>query len=379
MKPKLYLSSPHMSGNEMKYIEEAFDQNWVAPLGPNVDEFEKSLAKYCGVKHAAALSSGTAAIHLALIMLGVERGDEVIAPSFTFSATVNPIVYQCATPVLIDSESGTWNMNPELLGKAIKDKRQKGKAKSIKAVIGVNLYGMPAKWDEIREIANKYEIPVIEDAAESLGSRYKGKMSGSMGKFGILSFNGNKIITTSGGGALLSDDEPFIKRARFLSTQARDQAPHYQHSYIGYNYRMSNVLAGIGRGQMEVIEDRVKKRRENNSFYKENLGKYDGINFLEEPGEEYFSNHWLTTILLDPLKIRKTPEELQLALEKENIESRPLWKPMHLQPVFASCPAYLNGSSEELFNKGLCLPSGSNMTDDDRERVVETIVKFLKL
>lgn len=379
MKPKLYLSSPHMSGNEMKYIKEAFDQNWVAPLGPNVDEFEKSLAKYCGVRHAAALSSGTAAIHLALIMLGVEKDDEVIASSFTFSATVNPIVYQSATPVLIDSEPGTWNMDPELLEKAIKDKRQKGKGKSIKAIIGVNLYGMPAKWDEILEIANKYDIPVIEDAAESLGSRYKGKMCGSMGKFGILSFNGNKIITTSGGGALLSDDEALIRRARFLSTQARDKAPHYQHSAIGYNYRMSNVVAGIGRGQIEVIDERVRQRRAINSWYREILKDIPGIEFHTEPSKEYFSNYWLTCIVIDPHKTGKTREELQAAFEKENIESRPLWKPMHLQPVFASCPAYLNGTSEALFNKGLCLPSGSNLTDEDRERVLGVMQKFLNL
>jgi dTDP-4-amino-4,6-dideoxygalactose transaminase len=307
-------------------------------------------------------------------MLGVEKGDEVIASSFTFSATVNPIVYQCATPVLIDSEPGTWNMDPELLEQAIKDKRQKGKDKNIKAIIGVNLYGMPAKWKEILDIASKYNIPVIEDAAESLGSRYNGKMCGSMGKFGILSFNGNKILTTSGGGALLSDDEALIKRARFLSTQARDHAPHYQHSHIGYNYRLSNVLAGIGRGQMEVIEQRVRQRRENFNFYKKHLGNTEGISFLEEPGDEYFSNHWLTTILMEPSKTGKTREELQLALEKENIESRPLWKPMHLQPVFSSCPAYVNGTSEGLFKIGICLPSGSNMSDDDRARVLESVI-----
>jgi len=387
-KQRIYLSSPHMSGGEMKYIKEAFDQNWVAPLGPNVDNFEKVLADYTGVKHVAALSSGTAAIHLALILLGVKPGDEVIASTFTFSATINPIVYLGATPVLVDSEPGTWNMDPDLLEEVIKDKRQKlrngvtksrkagTKDKSIKAIIGVNLYGMPARWKEILAIADKYEIPVIEDAAESLGSQYDRKICGSIGKFGILSFNGNKIITTSGGGALVSDDGNLIARARFLATQARDKAPHYQHSQIGYNYRMSNVLAGIGLGQMEVIDKRVEQRRNNFNFYKKNLGNIEGIAFLEEPDKSYFSNYWLTTILIDPAKAGKTREDLQTALEKENIESRPLWKPMHQQPVFSPCPAYLNGTSDELFAKGLCLPSGSNMTDEDRERVLSIIINF---
>jgi dTDP-4-amino-4,6-dideoxygalactose transaminase len=373
-----------MGGTEQKYISEAFDTNWIAPLGPNVDAFEESLARYCGVKHAAALSSGTAAIHLALIILGVEPGDEVIASSFTFSATVNPIVYQKATPVLIDSEPGTWNMDPELLEKAIQGRKpnkteglQDRKTARPKAIIVVHLYGMPANMDRIMGIANRYEIPVIEDAAEALGSRYYNKPAGSFGKMSILSFNGNKIITTSGGGALLSNDKELITKARFLATQARDSAPHYQHSQIGYNYRMSNILAGIGRGQMEVIEERVKRRRDTYNFYKENLGKYEGIKFLEEPGESYFSNRWLTTVIIDPSKTGISRETLQIELEKENIESRPLWKPMHLQPVFSSCPAYVNGTSEELFNKGLCLPSGSNMSDEDRQRVLDVIIKCL--
>jgi dTDP-4-amino-4,6-dideoxygalactose transaminase len=376
MKSKIYLSSPHMGGGEQKYIKEAFDTNWVAPLGPNLNAFENTLAEFCGVKHAAVLSSGTAAIHLALIILGVERGDEVIASSFTFSATINPIVYLGATPVLVDSEPETWNMEPGLLEAAIKDRLKKGK--KPKAIIPVHLYGMPASLDKIMEIANRYEIPLIEDAAEALGSRYLNKPVGSFGKLGILSFNGNKIITTSGGGALISNDEEIVAKTRFLSTQAREKAPYYQHSKIGYNYRMSNVLAGIGRGQMEVIDERVRMRRDNYIFYKRNLQKFEGISFLEEPDKTYYSNHWMIAILVDPTKTGITCEKLYYELEKENIESRPLWKPMHLQPVFSSCPAYLNGNSEDYFNQGLCLPSGSNMSDEDRQRVLETILKCLK-
>ena len=374
---RIYLSSPHMSGEEMKYIKKAFDQNWVAPLGPNVDAFEESLARYCGVKHAAALSSGTAAIHLGLIILGVEQGDEVIASSFTFSATINPIVYQKALPVLVDCEPKTWNMDPQLLETAIKDRIKKGK--KPKAIIPVHLYGMPANMGEIMKIADSYEIPVIEDAAEALGSRYMDKPVGTFGKMGILSFNGNKIITTSGGGALISNNKEMISKARFLSTQARDRAPHYQHSQIGYNYRMSNILAGIGRGQMEVVEERVGKRRDNFLFYKNNIGIHEGIRFLEEHDKSYFSNHWLTTIQIDPSKTGTTRETLQMNLEEENIESRPLWKPMHLQPIFAAYPAYLNGTSEDLFNKGLCLPSGSNMSDEDLQRILVVLRKSLNL
>ncbi len=376
-KKRIYLSSPHMGGTELKYVNDAFNTNWVAPLGPNVDAFEHSLADYCGIKHAAALSSGTAAIHLALIILGIKPGDEVIASSFTFSATVNPIVYTGAIPVLIDSEPHTWNMDPDLLEKAIIDRRSGNSGRKVKAIIVVHLYGMPANIERIMEIANKYEIPVIEDAAEALGSKFRGTQVGTFGKAGILSFNGNKIITTSGGGALISNDKEIIDRARFLATQARDKAPHYQHSHIGYNYRMSNVLAGIGLGQMEVIDERVKARRKNFLFYKEHLLKYKGISFLEEPGKSYFSNYWLTTILLDPAETGVTREDLQAALENENIESRPLWKPMHLQPVFSSCPAYVNGTSEELFKNGLCLPSGSNLTDQDRSEIMDVITKTL--
>lgn len=365
-----------MSGGEIRYINEAFHQNWVAPLGPNVDAFEKNVAEYCGVKHAAALCSGTAAIHLALMLLGVERHDEVIVSSFTFSATVNPIVYQAAIPVLVDCESETWNMDPDLLEHTIQDQVRKKKLKP-KAIIIVHLYGMPAKIDEIMAIANKYDIPVIEDAAEALGSKYNGRSLGSFGRFGILSFNGNKIITTSGGGALISDDGTLITEARFLSTQARDDAPHYQHSRIGYNYRMSNILAGIGRGQMEVIKDRITKRRAINKWYRNLLKDAQGVTFQIEPSDKYFSNYWLTCILIDPEKSRIDREKLRLSLEKANIESRPLWKPMHLQPVFAGSPCYVKGTSEELFNKGLCLPSGTNMTVSDFERIAEVLIKEL--
>lgn len=375
MRPKIWLSTPHMGTTEQKYIKEAFDTNWIAPLGHNVDAFEDSIIRYSNVKHAVALSTGTAAIHLALIVLGVEQGDEVIASTFTFSATINPIVYLGAKPVLVDSEPDTWNMSPYLLREAIKDRLSKGK--KPKAIIPVHLYGMPANMDEIMEIANQYEIPVIEDAAEALGSRYNNKQLGSFGLMAIFSFNGNKIITTSGGGALISNDEELITRARFLSTQARDDAPYYQHSVIGYNYRMSNVLAGIGRGQMEFMEERLTQRRNNYFFYKRSLEKYEGVSILEEPDKKYFSNHWLNAILIDPKKTGITLHTVQKELERENIESRRLWKPMHLQPVFSSCPAYLNGVSEDLFNKGICIPSGSNLTDEDRYRVLKVITKSL--
>ncbi|MBN1386923.1 MAG: aminotransferase class I/II-fold pyridoxal phosphate-dependent enzyme [Bacteroidales bacterium] len=378
MKKRIYLSSPHMSGGEMKYINEAFKQNWIAPLGPNVNAFEKTLAGYCGVEHAAALSSGSAAIHLALVMLGVCQGDEVIASSFTFSATVNPIKYLGATPVLIDSEPETWNMDPCLLELALKERRAKGVEHRVKAIIVVHLYGMPAKMDEIIEIADRYEIPVIEDAAEALGSRYENKHVGSIGIMAVLSFNGNKIITTSGGGALISNDKELIEKARFLSTQARDKAPYYQHSQVGYNYRMSNVLAGIGRGQMEAINMRVQQRRDNYEFYFQNLKGIPGISFLEEPSDKFYSNRWLTTILIDPSEAGISCWDLQDECKKENIETRPLWKPMHMQPVFSSCPSYVNGVSSELFNQGLCLPSGSNMTDEDRGRILEVISIKLK-
>src|ERR1035437_97456 len=373
MNNKLWLSSPHMGGSEMKYINEAFDTNWIAPLGPNVTSFENELGEYLKIKHVAALTSGTAAIHLALIILGVKAGDEVISSSFTFSATINPIAYQGATPVLIDSEEESWNMSPELLEKAIKKRLEKGK--KPKAIIIVHLYGMPAKIVELMKIANKYDIPVIEDAAEALGSKVGNKACGTFGVMGILSFNGNKIITTSGGGALVSDNNDYIKKARFLSTQARDLAPYYQHSQIGYNYRMSNVLAGIGRGQLEVIDDRIAKRRSNYEFYYKNLKHLKGISFLQEENPS-FSNRWLTTIIVDPQKTNSIScKDIQQALEKDNIESRPLWKPMHLQPIFKDSPSFTNGVSERLFKFGLCLPSGSNMNENDLERVLLTINK----
>lgn len=367
MSSKIWLSSPHMGGSEQKYVNEAFDTNWIAPLGPHVDGFEADLASYTNSKFAAALSSGTAAIHLALIMLGVKPGDEVICQSMTFSASANPIAYMGATPVFVDSEETTWNMCPDALMEAIKDRIAKGK--KPKAIIPVHLYGMPAQMERIMAIANEYDIPVIEDAAEALGSKIGHQSAGTFGLLGILSFNGNKIITTSGGGALISDNEDYIKKSRFLATQARDAAPHYQHSEIGYNYRMSNVCAAIGRGQMEVLDKHIDLRRNNFARYKTMLENIDGVTMLEEPAGS-FSNRWLSAILVDPLKTNGvTREDIRLALEKDNIESRPLWKPMHLQPVFENTPYYGGQISEQLFNNGLCLPSGSNLEMTDLERV----------
>jgi dTDP-4-amino-4,6-dideoxygalactose transaminase len=364
---KIWLSLPHMGGGEKKYIDKAFKDNYIAPLGPNVDGFEQDLCQFTGAKYTAALSSGTAALHLALILAGVDRGDEVICQSFTFSASANPIVYQGATPVFVDSEADTWNICPDTLETAIKARLKKGK--KVKAVIPVYLYGMPAKINEIIEVCSRYSIPVIEDAAEALGSTYRGKQLGTFGKFGILSFNGNKIITTSGGGALISEDETLILKARNISTQARDQAPHYQHSQIGYNYRMSNICAGIGRGQMEVIADRVEQRRKNYSIYKEQLSDIPNIQFLDEPAGCY-SNRWLSCILLDSFKQK---ERLRLALESENIESRPLWKPMHLQPIFKDSPYYGGKIAESLFERGLCLPSASNLTMEQISKIIYII------
>jgi dTDP-4-amino-4,6-dideoxygalactose transaminase len=377
MKPKIWLSSPHMTGEEMKYINEAFSTNWIAPLGPNVDKFEKNLANYLSISDCAALSSGTAAIHLALINIGVKPGDEVICSSFTFAASANPIVYLGATPVFVDSEPETWNMDPALLEEAIKDRIKSGK--KPKAIIVVDLYGMPAKLDEISAIASKYNILLIEDAAEAIGSEYNGKKCGSFGDIGILSFNGNKIITTSGGGALVSKNKEFVDNTRFLSTQAADKAVHYQHSHIGYNYRMSNILAGIGLGQLEVLDNRVESRRKVFSRYFEALTEIDGIKFHLEPGSKFKSNRWLTTIVVDPdLTDGITREDIRLELERENIESRPLWKPLHIQPVFLSCLSYTNDVSYNLFVNGLCLPSGSNISDDDLDRVIDCILKILK-
>jgi len=376
MNDKIWLSSPHMGGTEEKYVKEAFDTNWVAPLGPNVNGFEQDLSTFLGNDmHVAALSSGTAAIHLGLVLLGVTASDEVICQSMTFSATANPIVYLGAIPVFVDSEKDTWNMSPELLEEAIKDRI--GKGKKPKAIMPVHLYGMPANMLEIMRIAKQYEIPVLEDAAEALGSSIDGRMCGTFGEVAALSFNGNKIITTSGGGALVSADETIVKDARFLSTQARDNAPHYQHSQIGYNYRISNICAGIGRGQMEVLSERIAQRRAVYQQYADRLKDIKGVSFLNEP-HGYFSNRWLSTILIDPTTAKCTREELRLALEKENIESRPLWKPMHLQPVFSKYPSYVNGVSEKLFDDGLCLPSGSNLGSIELERVFDVIDKQMR-
>jgi dTDP-4-amino-4,6-dideoxygalactose transaminase len=389
MSTKIWLSSPHMGGTELNYIHEAFDENWVAPLGPNVNGFEADLVDYLSKRtkdaslSVAALSSGTAALHLALILLGVADGDEVICQSMTFSASANPIAYQGAKPVFVDSELDTWNMCPAALRKAITD-RIKVTGKTPKAIIVVHLYGMPAKMDELLAVANEFQIPIIEDAAEALGSTYKGQACGTFGRFGILSFNGNKIITTSGGGALVCHQAADKQQAVFLATQARDDAPHYQHSSIGYNYRMSNVCAGIGRGQMEVLDQRVQARRAMTTFYQELFAGIDGVRVLTGPTSDYYSNHWLAAIVLDPTKLNgKNREGLREALNEQNIESRPLWKPMHLQPVFEGCPYYGAGGAqegrvaEELFEHGLCLPSGSNLSTDDKDRIAAVIQRYL--
>lgn len=371
MKDKIWLSSPHMSGKEIHYINEAFNSNWIAPLGPNVNGFEQDISDYLEQNsHVACLSSGTAAIHLALIQLGVTDGDEVICQSKTFSASANPIIYQRAIPVFVDSDRKTWNMSVEQLEIAIKDRLSKGK--KPKAIIAVHLYGMPYDVDKIHKIAGKYGIPILEDSAEALGSTYKGRKCGTFGDIAILSFNGNKIITTSGGGALVSKTKEFRDKAIFLATQARDAAVEYHHTHVGYNYRMSNVIAGIGRGQMTILDDHVKKRRAIFKLYSNSFKEIEKIEFLQEPFD-YFSNRWLTCITLPSFEIR---EGLRLFLEKENIESRPLWKPMHLQPIFKDMPKFINGVSDDLFNRGLCLPSGSNLTETDLERVITTIKKY---
>ncbi len=375
---KIWLSSPHMGGNEQKYVQEAFDSNWVAPLGPNVTGFEQDLENYIKEdKYVAALSSGTAAIHLALVLLGVKAGDEVICQSFTFSASANPILYQGALPIFVDSEKETWNICPEALEQAIKDRIVKGN--KPKAIIAVHLYGMPFKVDEVRIIANQYEIPIIEDSAEALGSTYKGRKCGTFGDIGILSFNGNKIITTSGGGALVASSKELRDKAVFFATQSRDNAPHYQHSEIGYNYRLSNICAGIGRGQMEVLDKHIALRRKMHYFYKNYFDNSEGVTVFHEPNNDYFSNHWLSAILVDSSMTNgKTREDLRLGLEKVNIESRPLWKPMHLQPVFEKYPYYGEKVSQQLFEDGLCLPSGSNLEETDRERICEVFDVFFE-
>lgn len=370
---KIWLSSPHMGGNEQNYIKEAFDANWVAPLGPNVNGLEQDLESYLGSNsHVGALSSGTAAIHLGLILLGVQAGDEVICQSMTFSASANPILYLGATPVFIDSEEQTWNICPEALEEAIVDRIQKGK--KPKAIIAVHLYGVPYQIEEVRAVADKYGIPILEDSAEALGSSYKGQKCGTFGDIGVLSFNGNKIITTSGGGAIVTKTAALKDKAVFYATQSRDYAPHYQHSHIGYNYRMSNICAGIGRGQMEVLDKHIALRRQMHDFYVELFESIDGVEVFSVPNDNYFANYWLSAITIDTTKTNGiTSETLRLALEAENIESRPLWKPMHLQPIFENYPYYGGKVSEELFKNGLCLPSGSNLSDLDRERIVQTI------
>jgi pyridoxal phosphate-dependent aminotransferase EpsN len=372
VKSKIWLSSPHMGGGEMKFIQQAFDENWISPLGPNVNGFEADLENFLkeGV-HVAALMSGTSAIHIALMLLKVKPGDDVICQSLTFSASANPIIYMGANPVFIDSELDTWNLCPVALEQAIIHGIENNN--KPKAIIAVCIYGMPYKVEEIREIANRYEIPIIEDSAESLGSTYKNRKCGTFGDLSILSFNGNKIITSSGGGALVVKNKKYKDKAVFLSTQAKDEAPHYQHSELGYNYRLSNICAGIGRGQMEVLDDRIAQRRENNDFYKAIFKDYEGVTVFSEPNEDYFSNFWLTTIVIDPSVSKIDREILRLRLLEKNIESRPLWKPLHLQPIFKGFKFFGKDVCETLFNNGLCLPSGSNLTADDKERIADCI------
>lgn len=374
---KIWLSSPHMGGNEQSYIQQAFDENWIAPLGPNVKGFEKDLENYLETDcKVAALASGTAALHLALIKCGVTAGDEVICQSFTFVASANPIMYQGATPVFVDSEVDTWNMCPVALEEALADRKRLGK--TVKAIIVVHLYGMPAKMDKILAVANAYNVPVIEDAAEALGSSYKGQKCGTLGFFGVLSFNGNKIITTSGGGALVCADKIVKNQIIHLATQARDEAPHYEHTQVGFNYRMSNITAGIGRGQMEVLADRVAARRRMNTFYRQQFAGITGITLQQEPSTDFLSNYWLSAIVIDAVKAGIDAEGLRSAFAARNIEVRPLWKPMHLQPVFQQYPYYGTHVAESLFNNGLCLPSGSNLTDGEKQRILEVIESVLK-
>jgi len=375
---KIWLSSPHMGGDEKKYVNEAFDTNWVAPLGPNVNGFEADISTFLTNQdeiYAAALTSGTAALHLALKMFGIGSGDVVMVQSFTFCGTTNPVSYQGAELVFIDSETDTWNMCPNALQEAL----EAYKHKSVKAIMPVHLYGMPAKMDEIKQIADEYNAPVVEDAAEALGSQYKNQCCGTFGEMAALSFNGNKIITTSGGGALVSKNKYYIDQARFLATQARDNAPHYQHSQIGYNYRMSNIVAGIGRGQMEALDVRVAQRRANNQRYREFFAGVDGVTFQTEPNADYFSNYWLTAILIEPsLTGGVSREDVRLALDAENIESRPLWKPMHMQPVYEGTKFFGSGVCEILFEQGLCLPSGSNLTEEEFERIFSALSMIFK-
>jgi dTDP-4-amino-4,6-dideoxygalactose transaminase len=372
---KIWISTPHMDGNEQKYIQEAFDSNWIAPIGANLTIFEQNLESYLGSGHIAVLNSGTAAIHLGLIILGVESGDEVLCQSMTFSASANPILYLGAIPVFIDSEPETWNLCPIALEIAIIDRIAKGK--TPKAIIAVDLYGVPYKTEEVRAIADRYSIPILEDSAEALGSHYKGQKCGTFGDISTLSFNGSKVITTSGGGAIITSSLALKKKAIFLATQAREEAPHYQHTEIGYNYRMSNICAGIGRGQMEVLDSHIALRRKMHDFYLDVFKDIQGVTVFSVPNDTIFSNYWLSTILIDPAKTAGiTREIVRLKLEKSNIESRPLWKPMHLQPIFSEYSYYGNSVSETLFTTGLCLPSGSNLTEEDRDRIKSVILRL---
>ena len=376
MDKRIYLCLAHMSGKEQKFIQEAFDTNWVVPLGPNVNAFEKDLEAFVGEnKKVVALSAGTAAIHLGLVQLGVKPGDEVICQSFTFCASANPVVYQGATPVFVDSEADTWNMSPVLLEEAIKDRIEKT-GKKPKAIIPVHLYGMPAKIDEICAVAAKYDIPVLEDAAEAFGSEYKGRKCGTFGRFGALSFNGNKMITTSGGGALITPDEEAKQRTMFFATQAREAFPYYQHEEIGYNYRMSNICAGIGRGQMTVLDEHIAHHRHVHALYEEAFRNVEGITLMSNPDERFNANYWLCTILIDKNVTGYDYEELRQALDAKGIETRPLWKPMHLQPVYKNNPCYVDGTSERLFGMGLCLPAGPYVTDDDVRYIVDEILNY---
>ena len=367
---RIYLSPPHMSGKELAYVQEAFESNWIAPLGPHVEALEKDFARELGVRHAAALSSGTASLHLALQLAGVGPGDQVLCSTFTFVASANPIRYQDATPVFVDSDESSWNMDPALLAQELDDAGREGRLP--KAVVLVHLYGQSADIDPILEACDRHGVALIEDAAEALGATYKEGRPGAFGRCGVFSFNGNKIITTSGGGMLVSDDEALVRRARYLATQGRDPAPYYEHSEVAYNYRMSNVLAGIGRGQLAVLGDRVRQRRANFDFYRKALGGLPGIRFMPEASYGT-SSRWLTVILVDPAEFGSTAEELRAYLEARNIESRPAWKPMHLQPLYGGCRCVGGSVSERLFREGLCLPSGSSLTDDERHRVAEAV------
>lgn len=377
MNERIFLSPPHMGGQEQAFVEDAFSSNWIAPVGPNITGLESDICKFTKADYCVAVSSGTAAIHLALMILGVSEGDEVMAPTFTFSASINPIIYLKATPILVGSEKDTWNMCPDLLEQALQDRLKKGK--HVKAILVVHLYGMPAKMEAITEIAHRYNIPIIEDAAEALGSEYKKQKLGTIGDIGIFSFNGNKIITTSGGGALISNEQKHVDKAKHLASQAKEDVPHYEHKEIGYNYAMSNVSAGIGRGQFLVLENRVEKRRDIFNFYLDSLSKIPGVTFPMEPSTDYYSNRWITIVLIDSKILKHLSREgLRLELESSNIESRPVWKPMHEQPVFEHLPYYGDSLASDVFRNGLCLPSGSGLNNAQLTRIVDIITNYCK-